>query len=59
MKFAFVQIARSRTNAKFVTSVIPAPETMRKVNVHLVGMNLIIEKFKQFPNWKQLKILEV
>ena len=39
--------------------ICPDCQKQRKVNVHLVGMNLIIEKFKQFPNWKQLKILEV
>lgn len=40
--YVFVLIARSRMNAKFVTSVIPALENMRKVNVLMVGLNQII-----------------
>ena len=43
MKFAFVQIARSRTNAKFVTSAIPALENTQKVNALMVGLNQIID----------------
>jgi len=45
VKFAFVQIARSRTNAKFVTSAIPALENTQKVNALMVGLNQIIEIF--------------
>ena len=43
MKFAFVQIARSRMNAKFVTSAIPALENTQKVNALMVGLNQIID----------------
>lgn len=41
--YVFVPIARSRKNAKFATSVIPALENMRKVNVIMVGLNQIIK----------------
>lgn len=69
MKFAFVQIARSRTNAKFVTSVIPALENTQKVNALMVGLNQIIdilysrlvidymiEQIKLFPDGEQKNV---
>jgi len=69
VKFAFVQIARSRTNAKFVTSAIPALENTQKVNALMVGLNQIIdilysrlvidymiEQIKLFPDGEQKNV---
>ena len=69
MKFAFVQIARSRTNAKFVTSAIPALENTQKVNALMVCLfqtinilysrlviDYMIEQIKLFPDGEQKNV---
>lgn len=43
----FVRIAENRTNAKSVTSAIPALENTQKVNVLMVGLNQITEDLEE------------